>query len=235
MRRRAAIVLLFAAAPGCVALRRRRGRRARRPGFRPDRARPLSRDGRPIAPPATPCRTAASRSPAAAPIETPFGNIVAPNITPDRETGIGAWTDDEFDAALRKGIRPRRRAAVSGDALSPTYTKMTRDDVLAIRAYLDDGASRCTIRSMRESAAVPVQHPRRACGPGTRCISRRASSSPTRASRAEWNRGAYLVEGPGPLRRLPHAEESFLGGDKTERVSAGLNSARLVRARHHQR
>src|SRR5215471_21614768 len=40
------------------------------------------------------------------PIETPFGNITTPNITPDRETGIGAWTDDEFDNAVRRGVRP---------------------------------------------------------------------------------------------------------------------------------
>src|SRR6202789_931380 len=38
------------------------------------------------------------------PIETPFGKIVAPNITPDLETGIGSWTDDQFDNAVRKGI-----------------------------------------------------------------------------------------------------------------------------------
>src|SRR5258708_39744799 len=37
-------------------------------------------------------------------IETPFGNITRPNITPDRETGIGNYTDDDFDAAVRKGI-----------------------------------------------------------------------------------------------------------------------------------
>jgi len=36
-------------------------------------------------------------------IETPFGNLVAPNITPDPVTGIGAWTDDEFVDALTKG------------------------------------------------------------------------------------------------------------------------------------
>ena len=35
------------------------------------------------------------------PIETPFGNIVAPNITPDLETGIGAWSEEAFDAAVR--------------------------------------------------------------------------------------------------------------------------------------
>src|ERR1700741_3539959 len=39
------------------------------------------------------------------PIETPFGNIVAPNITPDAETGIGSWSDEQFDAAVRKGLR----------------------------------------------------------------------------------------------------------------------------------
>src|SRR6188472_2052055 len=39
-------------------------------------------------------------------IETPFGNIVASNITPEQETGIGSWTDDDFDNAVRRGIRP---------------------------------------------------------------------------------------------------------------------------------
>src|SRR5580700_10183873 len=61
------------------------------------------------------------------PIETPFGNIVAPNITPDLETGIGSWSDDQFDAAVRKGI------ARNGSHLYPAmpynaYTKMSRDD-----------------------------------------------------------------------------------------------------------
>src|ERR1700744_1523557 len=35
-------------------------------------------------------------------IETPFGNIVASNITPDPDTGIGSWSDEQFDAAIRK-------------------------------------------------------------------------------------------------------------------------------------
>ncbi len=70
------------------------------------------------------------------PIETPFGNVVAPNITPDMETGIGSWTDDQFDDAVRKGI------GRNGERLYPAmpfnaYTKMSREDVLAIRAYLN--------------------------------------------------------------------------------------------------
>ncbi|MBV9741124.1 MAG: cytochrome c, partial [Hyphomicrobiales bacterium] len=40
------------------------------------------------------------------PIETPFGNVLAPNITPDRVTGIGNWSDAEFDTAVRRGKRP---------------------------------------------------------------------------------------------------------------------------------
>src|ERR1700749_3096795 len=69
------------------------------------------------------------------PIETPFGSIVAPNITPDLQTGIGSWTDDQFDNAVRKGI------GRNGERLYPAmpfnaYTKMSRQDVMAIRAYL---------------------------------------------------------------------------------------------------
>src|SRR6202171_3361601 len=71
----------------------------------------------------------------ARPIETPFGAITASNITPDVDTGIGAWSDEQFDDAVRKGVRP------DGSRLYPAmpypaYTKMKRDDVLAIRAYL---------------------------------------------------------------------------------------------------
>src|SRR6478672_13470997 len=70
------------------------------------------------------------------PIETPFGNIVAPNITPDRDTGIGAWSDDEFERSVRKGVRR------AGGLLYPAmpynaFTKLSPDDVLAIRAYLN--------------------------------------------------------------------------------------------------
>src|SRR6476620_8395330 len=58
-------------------------------------------------------------------IETPFGNIVAPNITPDPEKGIGSWSDNAFHAAIRRGLRR------NGSRLYPAmpytaYTKMSR-------------------------------------------------------------------------------------------------------------
>src|SRR5208282_2737200 len=67
--------------------------------------------------------------------QTPFGTLVAPNITPDRDAGIGAWTDDEFVAALRDG-RGRGGSRLYPAMPYPAYTKMTREDALAIRAYL---------------------------------------------------------------------------------------------------
>src|SRR5215467_3531680 len=68
-------------------------------------------------------------------IETPFGSIASSNITPDKETGIGNWSDAQFEAAVREGKRP------DGSRLYPAmpypyYRKMTHEDVLAIRAYL---------------------------------------------------------------------------------------------------
>jgi mono/diheme cytochrome c family protein len=65
----------------------------------------------------------------------PFGTIYSSNITADPATGIGRWSDDEFVRAVREGIRN------DGQHLYPalpytSYTQLSRDDVLAIRAYL---------------------------------------------------------------------------------------------------
>ena len=65
----------------------------------------------------------------------PFGTIYSTNITADRDTGIGTWSDDDFVRALHEGI------AKDGTHLYPafpytSYTGMTRDDAVAIKAYL---------------------------------------------------------------------------------------------------
>ena len=51
-------------------------------------------------------------------LETPFGKIAVPNITPDRDTGIGSWSEADFRRRHARGRRARRQAALSGDALS---------------------------------------------------------------------------------------------------------------------
>jgi len=145
------------------------------------------------------------------PIETPFGQLLAPNITPDKETGIGAWTDDEFVNALVKGT------GRDGKRLYPAmpytyYTKLTRDDALAIRAYLNTVPS---VRHLVKSNQLPFPFDLRVSlvewdalffKPGT--------FRPDPNKSAEWNRGAYLVEGLNHCGAC-HTPKDILGGDKT--------------------
>jgi hypothetical protein len=114
------------------------------------------------------------------PIETPFGNIVSANITPDQETGIGAWSDDQFDDAVRRGIRPNG-ARLYPAMPYPYYTKLSREDVLAIRAYLK------TLEPVRNPVvtnALPfpsISVPPCACA--MCCFSRTNDSRPIRRNR----------------------------------------------------
>jgi mono/diheme cytochrome c family protein len=150
-------------------------------------------------------------------IETPFGVLAAPNITPDHETGIGDWTDDQFDAAVRRG-RSRNGARLYPAMPFPYYSRMSREDVRDIRAYLN------TIEPVRN--AVKVNHlpfP----------LNLRASMivwdalyftpgefRPDASKSKEWNRGAYLVQGPTHCGAC-HTPKSLLGGDKLSEALQG--------------
>jgi mono/diheme cytochrome c family protein len=151
------------------------------------------------------------------PIETPFGNIIAPNVTPDPETGIGSWTDDQFDAAIRKGLRR------DGSRLYPAmpynaYTKMSGDDVLSIRAYLN------TVTPVRKAVtANTLPFPfniRAAMRVWNALYFKEGNYRPDPNQSAEWNRGAFLVDGPGHCGAC-HTPKTFLGGDKTDQYLQG--------------
>jgi mono/diheme cytochrome c family protein len=150
-------------------------------------------------------------------IETPFGNIVAPNITPDPETGIGSWSDEQFDAAVRKGIGP------NGEHLYPAmpynaYTKMSRDDVLAIRAYLN---TLVPIRNAVEANMLPFPfNIRAAMRVWNALYFNEGDYKPNPQQSAEWNRGAFLVDGPGHCGAC-HTPKTALGGDKTGQYLEG--------------
>src|ERR1700733_4660345 len=83
------------------------------------------------------CHTAPGGQPFAGglALQTPFGTLVAPNITPDPDTGIGNMTNDDFLATLHEG-RGHNGKRLYPAMPYPAYTRMTDDDVLAIRAYL---------------------------------------------------------------------------------------------------
>jgi len=151
------------------------------------------------------------------PIETPFGNVLAPNITPDRETGIGGWTDAAFDAALRRGRDDK------GHLLYPAmpfayYTKMSKQEVLAIRAYLNTLAP---VRHKVVANQLPFPFDIRT---GMRVWDalyfQEGELRPDPSRPADWNRGAYLVEGPGHCGAC-HTPKTMLGGDKSDEKLEG--------------
>jgi mono/diheme cytochrome c family protein len=143
------------------------------------------------------------------PIETPFGTVVGANITPDSETGIGAWGDETFVRALREG------KGHDGELLYPAmpyvyYTKLTESDALAIRAYLN------TVKPVRNavvSNTLPFPLDIREGMTAWNALyftSGEFKADPAKS--AEWNRGAYLVEGLGHCGAC-HTPKSALGGD----------------------
>jgi len=150
-------------------------------------------------------------------IETPFGNIVAPNITPDPETGIGSWSDDAFDAAIRKGLR-RNGSRLYPAMPYPAYTKMSRDDVLAVRAYLN------AVTPVRNDVVVnTLPFPfniRASMRVWNALYFKQGDYKPDAQKSAEWNRGAFLVDGPGHCGAC-HTPKTFLGGDRTDQYLRG--------------
>ena len=144
-------------------------------------------------------------------IETPFGTLIAPNITPDPVTGIGAWTDDEFINALTRGT------GRNGTRLFPAmpytyYTKLSRDDALEIRAYLNTVPA---VQNTVEADRLPFPFNIRATmAVWNAMFFKPGEFKPAAGKSDEWNRGAYLVEGPAHC-GMCHSPKNFLGGDKT--------------------
>ncbi|MBS0376849.1 MAG: c-type cytochrome [Proteobacteria bacterium] len=124
---------------------------------------------------------------------TPFGAVSVPNITPDLKTGIGAWTDEEFYRALHEGIGRR------GEYLYPVfpfpwYTRVTRDDAVAMRAYL---ASLPAVSSPRAPLRLSWPASMRDSLLAWRTVFFKPVASPPSYATPQIARGAYLVEGLG--------------------------------------
>ena len=151
------------------------------------------------------------------PIETPFGVVVAANITPDRETGIGAWSDELFLRALREG------KGHGGELLYPAmpytyYTKVSERDGLAIRAYLNTVSP---VRNAVVSNKLPFPfNVREGVAAWNELYFKSGEFKPDLAKSAEWNRGAYLVEGLGHCGAC-HTPKTTLGGDDLSHALQG--------------
>jgi len=140
-------------------------------------------------------------------LDTPFGRFYGPNLTPDRDVGIGAWSADDFWNALHNGIAP------SGRLLYPAfpytnYTKVTRADSDALYAYF---RSLPPQRQANRPHDVRFPYDQQALLAGWRLLYfRPAGYAPQPARSASWNRGAYLVEGLGHCSAC-HSTRNSLG------------------------
>lgn len=157
------------------------------------------------------CHTMSGGEPFAGgrPIETPFGKVVAPNITPDPETGIGNWSDADFDTAVRLGRSPHGTWLYPAMPF-PYYTQMSQSEVLAIRAYLRTVAP---VHHSVRSNQLPFPFDIRAIMRLWDALYLKVGPFKTDPGKsAQWNRGAYLVRGPGHCGAC-HTPKNFLGGD----------------------
>ena len=151
------------------------------------------------------------------PIQTPFGSISSPNITPDKETGIGNYDDDKFYRAMHEGLGEK------GEYLYPvfpftSYTKVTRDDVLAIKAYL---FSLKPVHSPREASSLPFPYNIRASLLVWRELFFKAGEfKPDPQKSAQINRGAYLVDGLEHCGEC-HTKRNWLGGSEKGALQGG--------------
>jgi mono/diheme cytochrome c family protein len=151
------------------------------------------------------------------PMPTPFGTLYAPNITPDRETGIGKWSAGEFYNMMHTGRSPK------GYLLYPampfaSYTKVTRADSDAIFAYL---RSVPPVRLQSREHELRFPYNNRALLIGWRTLYfKEGEFQPDRAKSVEWNRGAYLVEGLGHC-AMCHTPINALGGSSQEKAFQG--------------
>ncbi|QHI99491.1 molybdopterin-dependent oxidoreductase [Xylophilus rhododendri] len=144
-------------------------------------------------------------------METPFGRIYTTNLTPDVETGIGAWSFSAFQRAMREGI------SRDGHRLYPAfpYTAFARiddADLTAIYAYL---MSQPAVRAATPPADLKFPFGVRPLMAGWNALFHEATPYRADAAQsAEWNRGAYLVQGLGHCGAC-HTPRNALGAERT--------------------
>jgi len=147
----------------------------------------------------------------------PFGSIYVPNVTPDDETGIGRWTADDFYRMMHSGI------SKDGSLMYPVmpfaaYTKVTREDSDAIYAYM---MSLPPVSQKNQPHELRFPFNQRELLIGWRALYLKTGEYvPDKSKSAQWNRGAYLVEGLGHC-AMCHTAINRLGGSKTSQEFEG--------------
>lgn len=152
-------------------------------------------------------------------IETPFGRLLGANITPDPDTGLGRWSFDDFQAVMSSG-HSRGGKRLYGAMPFTAYTKVRREDNLAIWAYLQTLEP---VHNPVETNQLPFPFSVRTSLIGWNWLNfTQGEFVPSADKSAQWNRGAYLVEGLGHCGTC-HTPKNLIGGDDNDHFLAGAN------------
>lgn len=170
------------------------------------------------------------------PIATPFGIIYSPNITSDPKYGIGNWTLTQFGKAMREGVAP------DGSNYFPVFPypyfhKLTDSDIAALKAYFDEVPP---VPMANKPLDMPIPFKWRFLQFFWKLMFfdfEKAPFKPDPTQSAEWNRGAYLVQGLGhcgmchtPLNALgaPQNVYALTGGFGSGSYAPNISFSRFV-------
>ena len=171
------------------------------------------------------CHTAQGSAPWAGGrgIETPFGVVYSPNLTPDPATGLGAWTSAEFWRAMHHGRSKDGRLLYPAFPY-PSYTQVTREDSDAIYAYLQ---SLPPVAQANPAHALRFPYSTQAALGGWRALffapgapAAQAASATSPTSAPDYQRGAYLVNGLGHCAAC-HTPRNAMGATRDGQALAG--------------
>jgi len=164
------------------------------------------------------------------PVPTPFGTVYSSNVTPDAETGIGRWSEAAFRRAMRSGVNR------DGQHLYPTFpydhfTNVSDTDDTALYAYL---MTRQPVHAPARDNQLVFPLDQRFVVAGWKLLFlHRGAYQPDSTRSAEWNRGAYLVEGlahcgachtPRNILGAERASARFAGGEADNWQAYAINS-----------
>jgi mono/diheme cytochrome c family protein len=150
-------------------------------------------------------------------VETPFGTVFAPNITPDVKTGIGNWSASEFWRAMHHG-RSRDGRLLYPAFPYPSYTKLARADSDALYAYLRTVAP---VEQADKAHQLPFPYSTQAALAVWRALFFQPGGFEAQPRKsAQWNRGKYLVDALAHCAAC-HSSRNFLGGTSLNAQFAG--------------
>jgi mono/diheme cytochrome c family protein len=151
------------------------------------------------------------------PLATPFGTFFSPNITPDKETGIGSWSLADFRRALREGKAPQGYYYFPVFPF-PSFTGMSDQDVADLYAYLQ--AQEAVAQPAKPHAVKPPFGWRFTLFGWRLLFFKEGPLSPVPTKDAVWNRGAYLVNAVVHCPEC-HTPRNLLGGLRNSRALSG--------------